>query len=68
MEEDEIISPEFYNRLMSRKKYLIIHDFDYLYDDYEYPNYKQMEEGDVFLIHEKSQPELKHSSGKISVW
>jgi len=68
MEEDEVISPEFYNRLMSRKKFIVINDFDHLYEDYEYPNYKEMQEGDVFLSHEKSQPELKHSSGKISVW
>jgi hypothetical protein len=68
MEEDEVISPEFYNRLMNRKKFLVINDFDYLYEDYEYPNYKKMEEDDVFLVHEENQPELTHSSGKISVW
>jgi len=68
MEVDEVISPEFYNRLMNRKKFLVINDFDYLFEDYEHLNYKKMEEGDVFLVHEKSQPKLKHSSGKISVW
>jgi len=67
MEEDEVISPEFYNRLMSRKKFIVIHDFDYLYEDYEYPNYQEMQEGDVFLFDKNNQPKLKHSFGKISV-
>jgi hypothetical protein len=67
MEADEVISPEFYNRLMNRQKFLVLHDFDYLYEDWEYPNYKKMEDGDVFLLHEKSQPELINSFGKISI-
>ena len=68
MVPDDVISPEFYNRLMRRKKFLVIQDSDYLFEDYDHPNYKEMEEGDVFLVQEKSKPELKHSFGKISVY
>lgn len=68
MVPDDVISPEFYIRLMSRKKFLVIQDSDYLSEDYDHPNYKEMEEGDVFLVQEKSKPELKHSFGKISAY
>jgi hypothetical protein len=68
MVPDDVISPEFYNRLMSRKKFLVIQDSDYLSEDYDHPNYKEMEEGDVFLVQEKSKPELKHTFGKISAY
>jgi hypothetical protein len=68
MVPDDVISPEFYNRLMIRKKFLVIQDSDYLFEDYDHPNYKEMEEGDVFLVQEKSKPELKHSFSKISVY